>query len=349
MMEVTSAVKPSTGSAFSIDSIMSRRDRDRDSREAVSVVAGTSRDSEQRVGGGLPSVCTVTVPAQHPPLHGSSLPIATASVTTSCACPPVSPLESLSSSTGSISHPHPHHPASPHSPTSSPLGDSLHHPGLSAAAVAARNSNGLHPSHLSLSASAATEAALLHNRAIAAAAAAQNAHTLHTQQQQAAAMAGLSALDPHGTAALTAGGVGTIPTLPSFSTLTHHPADRGLAALQALSHKIQGLPPSLGVSGLPGGGAGGPLGPHHHGLGNGLAGLGPKHVLPLYSWFSRPGGYWTHRLPGTISRLPSKWNMLLEVDFKIDIDRAIYYLDVLKFFWPKVSKFHCVHTMQLEK
>ena len=292
------------GSAFSIDSIMSRRDRDRDSREAVSVVAGTSRDPEQR--GGLPSVCTVTVPTVAPPcsLHGSSLPsAATSSVTTSCACP-VSPLESLSS-TGSISHPHPHHPSNPHSPTNSPLRDSLHHPGLTAAAVAAQNSNGLHPSHLSLSVSAATaEAALLHNRAIAAAAAAQSAHTLHAQQQQqqAAAMAaGLSALDPHGgTAALTAGGVGTIPTLPSFSTLTHHPADRGLAALQALSHKIQGLPPSLGVSGLPGGGAGGPLAPHHHGLGNGLAGLGPKHVLPFYSWFSRPGGYWTHRLPGKI-------------------------------------------------
>ena len=140
-----------------------RRDRDRDSREAVSVVAGTSRDPEQR--GCLPSVCTVTVPAVPPvrSLHGSALPSATtASVTTSCACP-VSPLESLSS-TGSISHPHPHHPASPHSPTDSPLGNSLHHPGLTAAAVAARNSNGLHPSHLSLSVSA--EAALLHNRAI---------------------------------------------------------------------------------------------------------------------------------------------------------------------------------------
>ena len=300
MMEVTSAVKQSTGSAFSIDSIMSRRDRDRDSREAVSVVAGTSRDPEQR--GCLPTVCTVTVPAVPLPtrsLHGSPLPsTATASVTTSCACP-VSPLESLSS-TGSISHPHPYHPSSPHSPTNSPLSDSLHHPGLTAAAVAARNSNGLHPSHLSLSVSA--EAALLHNRAIAAAAAAQSVHTLHAQQQQqqqAAVMAGLSALDRHvGTAALTAGGVGTIPTLPSFSTLTHHPADRGLTALQALSHKIQGLPPSLGVSGLPGGGAGGSLAPHHHGLGNGLAGLGPKHVLPFYSWFSRPGGYWTHRLPG---------------------------------------------------
>ena len=286
MMEVTSAVKASTGSAFSIDSIMSRRDRDRDIREAVSVVAGTSRDPEQR--GGLPSVCTVTVPAVPPSrsLHGSALPSSTtASVTTSCACP-VSPLESLSS-TCSISHPHPHHPSNPHSPTNSPLSDSLHHPGLTAAAVAARNSNGLHPSHLS---AATAEAALLHNRAIAAAAAAQSAHTLHTQQQQqAAAMAGLSTLDPHGgTAALTAGGVGTIPTLPSFSTLTHHPEDRGLAVLQALSHKIQGLPPSLGVSGLP----------HHPGLGNGLAGLGPKHVLPFYSWFSRPGGYWTHRLPG---------------------------------------------------
>ena len=305
MMEVRSAVKGSTGSAFSIDSIMSRRDRDRDrdSREAVSVVAGTSRDPDQR--GGLPSVCTVTVPPVPPArsLHGSPLPsAATASVTTSCACP-VSPLESLSS-TGSISHPHPHHPSSPHSPTNSPLSDSLHHPGLTAAAVAARNSNGLHQSHLSLSVSAAkAEAALLHNRAIAAAAAVQSAHTLHAQQQQqtAAMAAGLSALDPHGgTAALTAGGVGTIPTLPSFSTLTHHPADRGLAALQALSHKIPGLPPSLGVSGLPGGGAGGPLTPHHHGLGNGLAGLGPKHVLPFYSWFSRPGGYWTHRLPGKI-------------------------------------------------
>ena len=249
---------------------MSRRDRDRDSRETV--VAGPSRDTSR----GL-SV----------PPHGSSPPSAT--ITTSCTCP-VSPLGPLTSA-GSINHSH-LGAGHPHSPTTSPLSEGLH-PGLS---VAAGNGNGLHPSHLSLSVSAATEAALMHNRAMAAAAAAQNAHTLHTQQQQqAAAMAGLSALDPHG-AALTAGGVGTIPTLPSFSTLTHHPSDRGLAALQALSHKIQGLPPSLGVPGLPGG-AGGPLAPHH-GLGNGLAGLGPKHVLPFYSWFSRPGGYWAQRLPG---------------------------------------------------
>lgn len=239
-MEVASAVKPSTGSAFSIDSIMSKRDKDRDRDSLEAGVPGTSRDTER----GL-SV---------PPPQGSSSP-PSAAVSTSCACP-VLPLASW-------------------------------------------NGNGLHPSHLSLSVSAATEAALMHNREIAAAAIVQNAHTLHTQQQQAAAMAGLSALDPDGSA-LTAGGVGTIPTLPSFSTLTHHPSGRGLAVLQTLFHKIQGLSPSLGgmhgMLGMPDG-TGGHLASHHR-LGNSLAGLGPKHVLPFYSWFSRPGGYWAHRLPG---------------------------------------------------
>ncbi len=319
MMEVTSAVKPSPGSAFSIDSIMSRgrssgggepredrvvsREAERERPVSSSASASSSRHGSpvaavqvqvSNAGPASSAAASLTLPGHghlHSPPGGSTLP------------------EALHP------HAHAHHPAL--TLTRSVPGTSLHHPAA----------------HLPSLAVSATEAAIMqHNRAaLAAAASAQ--HTLQTQQAQAQAQAvqaqaaamaavGLSAagLDPHGagtTTALTAGGVGTIPALPSFSSLTHHhhpTPDRGLAALQALSHKIQGgLPPALG-GGLPGGGAGFPGGgappggggtphlpPHHHhhpGLGNGLAGLAPKHVLPFYSWFSRPGGYWAHRLPG---------------------------------------------------
>ena len=265
MMEVTSTVKPASGSAFSIDSIMSR-DRDGSS-------SGGSTSSD-RIGGGLLSIA-----APRP----STIPVAS----TSCACP-VSPDLLAASSV-------PHHPHGQHSPSTHhtpPLTESIQSAGLLHHGLP-RASNGMHTS-LPLS---AAEAAIMHNQAQAAAV--RNVHSLHSH----AAMASLSALDAHNSAAataaaLTAGGVGTIPTLPSFSTLGHH-RDQGLATLQALSHKMQGLPPTLAMPG--------PSIGHHPGLGvnglnGGLAGLAPKHVLPFYSWFSRPG-YWAHRLPGNFKIL----------------------------------------------
>ncbi len=275
-MEVTSAVKPSVGSAFSIDSIMSRRDRDGAGASRDSGRAGSSRETERT-----------------PPRHGSP-PSATVT-----AISPARPPALLSQG----------HIHNPHSPTRALHSAEAHHPEL----PFPRSANSLHASpHTGpMSASAATETALIHqNRAALAAAASAAQYTLHTQQAQAAAMAaaGLSAagLEPHPSASAfaTTAGIPTVPTLPSFSSLTHHhhhqsphQPDRGLSTLQALSHKMQGLPPPTLGAGLPGAPAG--LGPHHGPLGQGLMpGLAPKHVLPLYSWFSRPGGYWAHRLPG---------------------------------------------------